>query len=103
MTEDTLTPLRIVHAQQYREQCRTWSPEGRKISPDIASALVVANRRVVEMSDDEIADMFDAQRDSFVRAMSTPCEHGELDFEQCPDCIDAAIERNAARIANQRN
>ena len=26
------------------------------------------------------------QRESFVRAMTTPCEHGELDFEQCPRC-----------------
>ena len=27
-----------------------------------------------------------AQRESWVRAMTTPCEHGELDFEQCPEC-----------------
>lgn len=26
------------------------------------------------------------QRESWVRAMTTPCEHGELDFEQCPEC-----------------
>lgn len=29
----------------------------------------------------------DAQRQSFIRAMTTPCEHGVLDFEQCPDCL----------------
>lgn len=28
----------------------------------------------------------EAQRRSWVRGMTTPCEHGELDFEQCPKC-----------------
>lgn len=28
----------------------------------------------------------DAQRQSWVRGMTTPCEHGELDFEQCQEC-----------------
>jgi hypothetical protein len=28
----------------------------------------------------------EAQRQSWVRAMTTGCEHGVLDFEQCPDC-----------------
>lgn len=27
-----------------------------------------------------------AQRASFVRGMTARCEHGELDFEQCPKC-----------------
>jgi hypothetical protein len=27
-----------------------------------------------------------AQRESFVRGMTTPCEHGVLDFEQCAKC-----------------
>ena len=26
------------------------------------------------------------QRKSFIRGMTTPCEHGVLDFEQCPQC-----------------
>lgn len=26
------------------------------------------------------------QRESFIRGMTTPCEHGVLDFEQCGDC-----------------
>lgn len=35
--------------------------------------------------------MHDAlQRASFVRAFSTPCEHGELDFEQCAQCRSVA-------------
>jgi hypothetical protein len=28
----------------------------------------------------------EAQRASWVRAMTTRCEHGVLDFEQCPEC-----------------
>lgn len=28
----------------------------------------------------------EAQRQSFIRGMTTPCEHGVLDFEQCPEC-----------------
>jgi len=28
----------------------------------------------------------EAQSQSWVRGMTTPCEHGELDFEQCPQC-----------------
>lgn len=28
----------------------------------------------------------EAQRKSWVRGMTARCEHGELDFEQCPKC-----------------
>lgn len=28
----------------------------------------------------------EAQRQSWTRAMTARCEHGELDFEQCPKC-----------------
>jgi hypothetical protein len=28
----------------------------------------------------------EAQRASWARGMSAKCEHGELDFEQCPKC-----------------
>ena len=31
-----------------------------------------------------------AQRESWVRAMTTPCEHGVLDFEQCGECRGSA-------------
>lgn len=27
-----------------------------------------------------------AQRESWVRGMTTPCEHGVRDFEQCGEC-----------------
>ena len=29
---------------------------------------------------------YEAQRQSWVRGMTQPCEHGVVDFEQCPDC-----------------
>lgn len=32
----------------------------------------------------------EAQRQSWVRGMTTPCEHGVLDFETCPDCLAQA-------------
>lgn len=50
---------------------------------DLADA---ARARVEAMSPEDQAKHWQAQRDSFVRGMSTPCEHGELDFEQCPKC-----------------
>lgn len=28
----------------------------------------------------------EAQRQSWVRGMTARCEHGEVDFEQCPQC-----------------
>lgn len=33
-----------------------------------------------------------AQRASFIRGMTTPCEHGVFDFEQCGDCRAGAQE-----------
>ena len=45
-----------------------------------------ANARYDAMSPEQQADMWRKQRDSFVRAMTTPCEHGELDWETCVGC-----------------
>lgn len=42
--------------------------------------------KLADMSEEERQAMWQAQRKSFVRAMTTPCEHGVLDFEQCPQC-----------------
>ncbi len=42
--------------------------------------------KLAAMSEEERQAMWQAQRESFVRAMTTPCEHGVLDFEQCPQC-----------------
>ena len=48
--------------------------------PTLAEALDLA--RDHQMTPEEV----EAQRASWVRAFSTPCEHGRLDFEQCPGC-----------------
>lgn len=38
------------------------------------------------MTPDARQDMIAKQRASFILGMTTPCEHGVLDFEQCGDC-----------------
>ena len=35
-----------------------------------------------------------AQRESFIRAMA-PCEHGDPDWETCPECLQKYADRNA--------
>jgi len=52
---------------------------GRK--PTLGEMLDAA--QVHQMTPAEI----EAQRQSLVRGMTTPCEHGVLDFEQCPKCL----------------
>jgi hypothetical protein len=49
-------------------------------------AMQEAARRYAAMTPEQQADMWRKQRESWVRAFTTPCEHGELDFEQCPEC-----------------
>lgn len=51
---------------------------GRK--PTLAELLDAA--QIHQMTPAEI----DAQRQSWVRGMTARCEHGEVDFEQCPKC-----------------
>lgn len=48
--------------------------------PTLNEMLEVAT--IHEMTPEEI----EAQRQSWVRGMTARCEHGELDFEQCPQC-----------------
>lgn len=48
--------------------------------PTLEELLVVAS--IHTMTPEEV----EAQRQSWVRGMTTPCEHGELDFEQCGQC-----------------
>lgn len=45
-----------------------------------------SNERYETMSPDEQQAMWKAQRESWVRAFTTPCEHGDLDWESCPHC-----------------
>lgn len=51
---------------------------GRK--PTLNELLEVS--QIHEMTSAEV----EAQRQSWVRGMTARCEHGELDFEQCPKC-----------------
>ena len=60
---------------------RAWRHEARLETNKELSELL---ERVAgyEMTPEEVIE----QRASFVRGMSARCEHGELDFEQCPKC-----------------
>jgi hypothetical protein len=49
-------------------------------------AVEQAKAKLAAMSEEERQAMWQAQRESFVRGMTTPCEHGALDFEQCQQC-----------------
>ncbi|WP_313194647.1 hypothetical protein [Shinella zoogloeoides] len=53
---------------------------------DLAKLMEQTKARIDSMTDTERAEMHRAQRESWVRGMCTPCEHGELDFEQCQEC-----------------
>lgn len=56
------------------------------MSPELRQALDRANRAYAAMTPEQRAEMWRKQRESFIRGMTTPCEHGELDFEQCAQC-----------------
>lgn len=56
------------------------------MSTELDRLLEQVKQRLAEMSPQEREAMYHAQRESLVRAFSTPCEHGELDFETCPKC-----------------
>lgn len=55
----------------------------------IAELLQKAKEKMAAMSPKGREEIFAAQRESFVRGMTTPCEHGVLDFEQCDQCRTA--------------
>jgi hypothetical protein len=57
---------------------------------DIQQLVSEARRRFEALSPEEQAAHRQSQRESFVRAMTTPCEHGTLDFEQCAECRSRA-------------
>ncbi len=53
---------------------------------DLKKLADKAKARVDAMSPEEQQRHWDAQKQSFVRGMTTPCEHGMLDFEDCEQC-----------------
>lgn len=62
---------------------------------DLTELLRKSAAQVAAMSDAERETMIARQRESWVRGMTARCEHGEVDFEQCPKCRENA----AARLA----
>jgi len=59
------------------------------MSEQLDEALAAARKWMRTASIEEKAEMTKAQRESWVRAFTTPCEHGQLDFEQCGECRGA--------------
>jgi hypothetical protein len=53
---------------------------------NLEQLLADAKARMAAMTPEELEHMREEQRKSFVRGMLARCEHGELDFEQCPKC-----------------
>ena len=54
--------------------------------PELEKLLSEAQEKVAKMTPEEYDSMMEAQKKSFVRGMTARCEHGILDFEQCPKC-----------------
>ena len=61
-----------------------WTPPASLQEP-LRSTMIAAHQRTLAMSPEEKRAMFEAQRQSFIRAMA-PCEHGDPDWETCPNC-----------------
>ena len=56
-----------------------------------------AKQAYAAMTPEEKKAHDDAQRASWVRGMTARCEHGVVDFEQCPNCRTEARSRNSAQ------
>ena len=61
-------------------------PANNERSAELADLLAKAKARYEAMTPDEKAAEHKAQRESFIRAMQ-PCEHGDPDWETCPECL----------------
>ena len=60
---------------------------------DLKALLAKSAAEVKAMTPYQREKMFEAQRQSWVRGMTARCEHGELDFEQCPKCRSPSHDR----------
>lgn len=56
------------------------------LSNELDKLLEQAKQHMARMSPEERRKAYEEQKQSLVRAFTTPCEHGVLDFEQCPKC-----------------
>lgn len=61
-------------------------PEETDKPKDLEQLLADARAKMSKMTPEELAAMQEEQKKSFVRGMMARCEHGVLDFEQCPKC-----------------
>lgn len=61
--------------------------EQRRLEEEIAVAFKQAKARYDAMSPEDKAAHDKAQRESFIRGMG-PCEHGDYDWETCPQCLE---------------
>lgn len=65
----------------------------KKQSDRLFALIKQSSERVRNMSPEEYDEMINEQYQSWVRGMTARCEHGWLDFEQCPDCREKARKR----------
>jgi len=56
------------------------------LSNELDKLLERAKQHMARMSPEDRRKMYEEQKQSFIRAFTTPCEHGVLDFEQCSKC-----------------
>ena len=56
------------------------------LSNELDKLLEQAKQHMARMSPEDRRKMYEEQKQSFIRAFTTPCEHGVLDFEQCSKC-----------------
>ena len=55
-------------------------------SDELSVLIAKAREWEKNATPEEKEAMHEAQRKSWVRGMTTPCEHGVLDFETCGEC-----------------
>jgi hypothetical protein len=55
------------------------------MGPELRAALDRANAAYAAMTPEQKTAMWRAQAKSWIRAMA-PCEHGDPDWETCPQC-----------------
>lgn len=60
---------------------------------DLNELLEQSRRAWEAMTPEQKVEHRAAQRASWIRAFTTGCEHGVLDFEQCPQCRKARWQR----------
>ena len=56
------------------------------VNKELEDLVAKSKEIVAKMTPEEREAMLQEQKKSFVRGMMTRCEHGVLDFEQCPKC-----------------